>query len=304
MLALALVSFGLTVPTYAQQHNDNGAKIRSNLEREQKDFISHFTGYLSNDSSVILPSRSTQKQRAIAADYLVKKLEQMGLPAKRHAYQHPNMHFLLDLIMPPYRGQNIVSHIPATSSSDQYIVIGAHYDSVSNSPGANDNASGVAVALSIGQALMRLEDRKVHFLIVFFDHEEDGSAGSKAYVRKLLRDKITVHSMHNIDMIGWDGDNDRVIEIDLPTDTMEDIYRTAAQARNVEITRVSYNSADHLSFRNMGIDAVCISEEYGSGDSTPHYHKPTDTIDAVDFEYLASTTLVLIDVMTSLARQP
>ena len=121
-----------------------------------------------------------------------------------------------------------------------------------NSPGANDNASGVAVALSIGKALMKLEDRKIHFLIVFFDHEEDGSSGSKAYVRKLIKDKTKVHSMHNIDMIGWDGDNDRAMEIDLPTDKMENIYRTAAHARNVEITRVSYNSADHLSFRNAG----------------------------------------------------
>ena len=302
MLAFVFASFGLAQPTYAQQHDETEAL--TTIQLEQKDFISRFSGALPYDASAILPSRSTQKQRAIAADYLVSTLGKIGLPVQRHYYQHPNMHFLLDLVMPPYKGQNIVSHIPATIPSDQYIVIGAHYDSVRNSPGANDNASGVGVVLSVGQALTELEDRKVHFLIVFFDHEEDDSAGSKAYVRKLLKDKIKVHSMHNIDMIGWDGDSDRTIEIDLPTDKMEDIYRTAAQARNVKITRVSYNSADHLSFRNAGIDAICISEEYSSGDSTPHYHKSTDTIDAVDFEYLASTTLVLIDVMTSLARQP
>jgi Zn-dependent M28 family amino/carboxypeptidase len=302
MLAFMLVSFGFAATTYAQEYNE--PKILSKLQLEQKYFISSFSGALPYEGNAILSSRSTQKQRAIAADYLVKTLGQMGLPVKRHSYQYPNMHFLLDLVMPPYKGQNIVSHIPATASSDRYIVIGAHYDSVIKSPGANDNASGVAVALSIGQAIMRLKDRNAHFLIVFFDHEEDGSSGSKAYVRKLLRDNIAVHSMHNIDMIGWDSDHDRTMEIDLPTDKMENIYRSAAQARNVEITRVSYNSADHLSFRNAGIDAVCISEEYGSGDSTPHYHKPTDTIDGVDFGYLESTTLVLIDVMTTLARQP
>ena len=277
---------GLAAPSKAQQHNE--VKTFSGLQFNQKEFIAQFTGIVPDDAGTMPPSRSTQKQRSLAANYLVGRLKQMGLPVKRHVYQYPNMHFLLDLVMPPYKGQNIISHIPATTPSDQYIVIGAHYDSVRNSPGANDNASGVAIALSTAQAIMKFDSRNVHFLIVFFDHEEDGSSGSKAYVRKLLEDKIKIHSMHNIDMIGWDGDNDRVIEVDLPTDQMENIYRDAAKTRHVEISRVSYNSADHLSFRNEGIDAVCISEEYGGGDSTPHYHKPTDTIDGVNFEYLAS----------------
>lgn len=301
-LTPAVLGFGLN--TAAQAQTDNDAHILSTLQTEQKDFISMFSGAAPYDGTAVLPSRATRKQRALAADILVKHLEDSGLPAERHAYHYPNMHFVLDLFMPPFKGQNIVSHIPATSPSDRYIVIGAHYDSVLGSPGADDNASGVAMILSIAQSLMQLEDRNSHFLIVFFDHEEDGSSGSKAYIRKLLKDKISVSSMHNIDMAGWDGDKDRTIEIDLPTDEMEDIYRAAANARNVDITRVTYNSSDHISFRKAGIDAVCISEEYGSGDWTPHYHKPSDTIETVNFEYMASTTLVLIDVMTSLASQP
>ena len=302
MLALGLASFGLAES--AQARADSEADILLDLQAEQRGFISRFSGALPYNGTKTLLSRGSHKERAIAADILVRELKEMGLPAERHAYGYPNIHFLLDIFMPPLKGQNIISHIPATTPSEDYIVIGAHYDSVLGSPGANDNASGVAISLSIGQALKTLERRDSHFLIVFFDQEEDGSAGSNAFVRKILKDKISISSMHNIDMAGWDSDNDRTIEIDLPTDDMENIYRSAATARNVDITRVTYNSSDHLPFRKAGIDAACISEEYGSGDSTPHHHKPSDTVEAVNFEYMASTTLVLIDVMTALAKQP
>lgn len=202
--------------------------------------------------------------------------------------------------MPPMKGQNIISHIPATTQSSEYIVLGAHYDSVTDSSGADDNASGVAVAISIATKISKLDDRKIHLLVVFFDQEEDGSVGSRAFIRKAKREGMAIRSMHNIDMIGWDDDGDRNFEIDVTTDEMENIYRSAARKREVDVTRVTYNSADHLSFRNAGIEAVCVSEEYTSGDSTPHYHKASDTADTLDFDYMASTTLIMIDVISEL----
>jgi Zn-dependent M28 family amino/carboxypeptidase len=289
-VAIALIAYEIS-------HAKDDTRIKSSLEiqTQQKDFISALIE--------TAPSRGTHKQRAQAADFLLKKLKEAGLPAKRQTYQYPNIHDLLDLFVPPYRGQNIVSHIPATQPSEEYIVIGAHYDTVLDSPGADDNASGVAIIFSLGQALLELKERDVNFLIVFFDHEEDDGSGSKAYLRTLQKEGLSIISMHNIDMIGWDGDKDKTIELEFSTDKMENIYRSAATAHGVTITPVTYNSSDHIPFRQAGIEVVCMSEEYNSGDSTPHYHKATDTIETLDFEYLASTTLILTDVMTSLARQ-
>lgn len=119
------------------------------------------------------------------------------------------------------QGVNIVSHIPATIASEQYVVLGAHYDSVSGSPGANDNATGVAAVLSIASDLAALETRNVHFLTVLFDQEEDDSPGSKAFAKRLINEGLQIHSMHNIDMIGWDGDRDRTVELDVPTQELE-----------------------------------------------------------------------------------
>lgn len=297
MRVFVILVFAIAVMTPQNSHAQNNPENLSSLDIQvqQKRFISELIEHTG--------SRGTKKQRAKAADFLLNELEQAGLPAERHVYEYPNIHFSLDLFVPPYRGQNIVSNIPATRPSDEYIIIGGHYDTVLESPGADDNASGIAILLSLGQALLELKDRDVNFLIVFFDHEEDGSSGSKAYLRTLQKAGISISSMHNIDMIGWDGDNDKTIEVELPTDDMEKIYRNAAKKHGVEITRTTYNSSDHIPFREAGIPAICMSEEYSSGDWTPHYHKPTDTIETLDFEYLASTTLILTDVMTVLAKK-
>jgi len=297
MKLFAILVFAIAMMTPQNSHAQNKTENLASLDIQvqQKRFISELIEHTS--------SRGTKKQRAKAADFLYRELKQAGLPAERHMYEYPNIHVLLDLFVPPYRGNNIVSNIPATRPSDEYIVIGGHYDTVLESPGADDNASGIAILLSLGQALLELENRDVNFLIVFFDHEEDGSSGSKAYLRKLQKAGVSISSMHNIDMIGWDGDNDKTIEVELPTDDIEKVYRDAANKHGVEITRVTYNSSDHIPFREAGITSICISEEYSSGDSTPHYHKVSDTLETLDFEYLASTTLILTEVMTLLANK-
>lgn len=268
---------------------------------EQRDFISKFSGATPYDETDALSARSTRVERSIAANIIEKELLRRGLNSERHRYKYPNIHFILDLFVPPMQGRNIVSHIPATKNSEVYVVLGAHFDSVKGSPGANDNATGVAAALSIASILTELETRNVHFLIVFFDQEEDDSPGSKAFARRVINDGLQIHSMHNIDMIGWDGDRDRTVELDVLTKELELIYFAAAKRQDIEVTKVLYNSSDHQSFRDFGVDAVCLSEEVISGDRTPHYHKPSDKIEAVDFELLASITLLMSDVMIELA---
>jgi Zn-dependent M28 family amino/carboxypeptidase len=292
-LVCLAISLGANDISYAEENV--GRKSAIEIQNQQKVFVSNFIK--------AVPSRGTRKQRRHAAAFLIKELEEAGLPVERHSYEYPNIHFLLDIFVPPFRGQNIILPIAATRPSDKYIVVGAHYDSVLNSPGADDNASGVAILISLAQALSTLEVRDVNFLIVFFDHEEDGSAGSKAYLRDLQKEGKSIISMHNIDMIGWDNDKDKTIDAEFPSNEMEEIYRVAASKRGVEINRVSYNSSDHIPFREAGIETVCLSEEIFNGDTTPHYHKSSDTAETVNFEYMASTTLVVTDVMKKLARR-
>jgi hypothetical protein len=79
------------------------------------------------------------------------------------------------------------------------LVLGAHYDSVPGSTGANDNAAGVAILLSLLRDY-RLNPPRLPCDIVFFDREEIGGWGSRAYVRRFAADQIL--AMINLDVCG------------------------------------------------------------------------------------------------------
>ena len=84
-------------------------------------------------------------------------------------------------------------------NTEPYLVFGAHYDSVSGSTGANDNASGVSILIELA---LQLQAQNVSGIeIVFFDREETNDHGSVAYIS--LRGKEKIAAMVNIDMCGF-----------------------------------------------------------------------------------------------------
>jgi len=90
--------------------------------------------------------------------------------------------------------ENIVAVRPG---SNKTIVIGAHYDSVSRSPGADDNASGVAGVLELAKRACRGKGSKIIFIL--FSGEEQGLVGSRYWVKN---NKEKIDFMINLDMIG------------------------------------------------------------------------------------------------------
>jgi Zn-dependent M28 family amino/carboxypeptidase len=264
------------------------------LETGQRDFIARF-------QAETAPARSSARERAAAAAFLVAELERRGLDGERRSYRAANIHPLLDLIMPPFSGVNVTATIPASQPGAPVIVLGGHYDSEAGSPGADDNASGVAAVLSIAGAIAAEDDRRHTVLIAFFDQEEESKIGSAALVRQLLRAGLDIHSMHSIDMAGWDSDDDRAIEVDAP-DGLFARYERAAAEMDIPLTRVRYDSSDHVSFRDAGIDAVCLGEAFRLRDSSPHRHRPTDTADTLNHAYLARNTRLMQAVLLDLVR--
>jgi Zn-dependent M28 family amino/carboxypeptidase len=75
-------------------------------------------------------------------------------------------------------GKNLV--VPSTL--DRWIGIGSHFDVVPHSPGANDNASAIVVCLAILQQSLTYPLRQTGISVFFFDEEEKGMKGSKAYI--------------------------------------------------------------------------------------------------------------------------
>ena len=81
-------------------------------------------------------------------------------------------------------GRNVIAHLPGVTRPK--VLLGAHYDSVSGSPGANDNASGTAVVLEIARKLSGTPLARQAWFVAF-DGEEDGLHGSKAFVNSANR---------------------------------------------------------------------------------------------------------------------
>ncbi len=214
--------------------------------------------------------RATVAQRNAARGYLTGQLTALGLTPMTLAYES---------------GANVAAELPATVTTDAWIVFGAHFDSVSDSPGANDNATGVAVVLATARALAGVSCRDTNVAFVFFDQEEVGLIGSGVYAAAARAAGTNIIAAHTIDQAGWDMDDDLRFEIEQPTPALFAQYQAAAAAVGAQVVQTTINSTDHESFRAQGFAAAGLTEEYVSGDTTPHYHQPGDTVATVDAAY-------------------
>jgi len=255
---------------------------------EQQNLISKLTGHSAISGNTLMKDRAGAENRLLTANYLLGELEEFTDERYLHNYRS--------------NGDNVVGLIKSTITTDSYIVLGAHFDSTPNCPGANDNATGTALVFSVARYISQLNSRNHNVLIVFFDEEEKGLVGSKAFAQKIKDEGLNVHSVHTIDQLGWDEDGDKGIELEMPTKELQATYIDVAKNLNLEfpIHYSKVTSTDHRSFRNLGFQAVGITEEYVNKDTTPHYHKATDTYETVNFEYLDFITSYVIEVFKEL----
>ncbi len=115
---------------------------------------------------------------------------------------------------------------------------------------------------------------------------------------------MDVVAVHTVDQMGWDADGDGAIELELPYEGAVELYHRVASAAGFDaaIHVTEESGSDHTAFRRLGMPAVGLTEEYRNGDTTPHIHRPTDTWDTVDFQYLASATRLMQAALESLVN--
>lgn len=104
------------------------------------------------------------------------------------------------------RHSNVVGILPGTLYKDLY-VLGAHIDTTSDSPGADDNLSGIAGMLEVMRLLSHYTFQ-YSIAFVAFDLEEYGSIGSMEYIRKSKEDNFNIQGAFNFDMIGYYSEKD------------------------------------------------------------------------------------------------
>ena len=112
-------------------------------------------------------------------------------------------------------GQNIIVEITGRNPS-QAIIIGAHYDSVEQGPGINDNASGTAVLLSLLEQYAQSKKQPEFTLyLAFWDSEEEGIAGSHHFVQQLTSKQVeAIQAYINVDMVGTRSPTALVLDAD------------------------------------------------------------------------------------------
>ncbi|MEL6357076.1 MAG: M28 family peptidase, partial [Bacteroidota bacterium] len=251
--------------------------LPSNRAEVLQEIVGQLSGEYNLHDGLRLGSRWSKKERKLTRSYLKALISQLGIPALEHRYTTPNLHSSVDLLMEPYRGKNIYGILPATQEADEYLLLGAHYDTGrKGAPGAIDNATGIALIYRIVQELTVLKERKKHIVLVFFDQEEEELIGSKAFVTFLQKKRYNIHSAHCFDMVGWDEDGDRKMEIYTTNHWLMEVYQTVANESEVPLHTIAIDPVEHTSnatdfdaFVRGGYPVIGGGECYYLRDSTP-----------------------------------
>ncbi|MCH9684447.1 MAG: M28 family peptidase, partial [Deltaproteobacteria bacterium] len=199
-----------------------------------------------------LGERSSAASRSLARTWISEQMTQLGLDVSLHEYG---------------TGANVVGELPGRSGS--FLIVSAHYDTVEGTPGANDDATGVAALLEIAGVLGGCPlEHGIRF--VAFDEEETGLVGSFAYASRLVAENEldSVVGVLQIDTIGSDSNGDGVFgvsECDLATN--ETLVEAIVAASTDLAPRLQplegcleVFGSDHVPFEQQGLPAVLISE--------------------------------------------
>lgn len=258
---------------------------------------------------VAMQTRYTMSQGdEMARDYLVDRAETMGLVAELDPFQVTNQ-----------TANNVIIKVPGTTTPENVYIYSAHYDSTSNqamtnAPGADDNATGVAGVLEAARVMSKHRYANTIWF-VFTAAEEQGSLGSKHLVQVIQQQGVTVKGVIAPDMIGYwpQGESDAMDILGDPAsshlvDRMADVAMRMGVPFKKYVEHTYCYGDDHTSFQEAGIPAIspmdCVEAHNiaSAGEDTPHYHKPTDTFDTLHMPFTTKVAQVIVATLAELAE--
>lgn len=232
--------------------------------------------------------------------FIKSALESYGLQVERDSFSFWQDNF-----------HNIVARCRGGGPS---VIIGAHFDSVLGTPGADDNASGVAVLLESARLLSQFQ-APFEMLFCAFNLEEFNMIGSTAFAHKLKAAATNIVAMISLEMVGYTDlrpgsqklppglsrfypDRGNFIGVVGNWRSHGLLRRFAAGMREVSGLAVETLSvpgkgmlipavrlSDHAPFWDLGYPALMITDT--SFYRNPHYHGPSDRIETLDFDFMA-----------------
>ncbi|UCG61642.1 MAG: M20/M25/M40 family metallo-hydrolase, partial [Candidatus Zixiibacteriota bacterium] len=198
-------------------------------------------------------------------------------------------------------GANVIAYKPGTAYPDRQVLITGHYDAVLNSPGADDNASGVACMLEIARILKDV-DLPVTLIFIAFDAEEKGLIGAYHYVDEAVARGDDISFVQNMDMIAASG-NDLYANLHHgPEIAYVLLWRQLAQIYSGidgQLAGTS-NRSDHYAFQLAGFD-VGFAREYVWSDV---YHTMADSTTHMNFDYMTRMVKACLATVHTAGRAP
>lgn len=228
----------------------------------------------------------------LAGDYLETELLRHGLLAGSQRFQD--------------RGRNIIALQPGATHPDIMYIICAHYDAASpGHPGADDNGTGTAAVLEAARLLSRHSfDYTIAYIL--WDAEERGLVGSNDYARAARARGDSILGVINLDMIGYDSDNNlrAALQYNLPiglplVETMIAVNDSFNLGLDHYVELNSTTPSDNYSFTKQAYASFLLIEDWK--DFTPHYHKATDRPSTINVNFFTRMTKNAIGALALLA---
>ena len=253
-----------------------------------------------------------------SASYIENQLAGMGYIVHRQWFEADG-----------HRVRNIEVTIKPGVPDSRTLVVGAHYDSAYDAPGANDNGSGVAGLLELARSMARLDGRAMmRFRLVFFVNEEPPyfqthKMGSYVYATHLAQTDEQVAGMLALETIGYYSDRPHSQRYPFPLDMLypdkgnfiafvgmtssrgfvrktTGAFRDTARFPSVGGSAPGFlqgiDWSDHWSFAQVGVPALMVTDT--AVFRYRFYHTGNDTPDKIDYDRLARVVTSLDTVIT------
>jgi hypothetical protein len=256
-----------------------------------------------------------------STDYVRGVLARAGYPVVEHTYA-----------VEGYNVSNLEVQLVGAAPNEPAIIVGAHYDSVVGTVGADDNATGVAAVLELARDLQGTRLRRTVRLVFFVNEEppyfQTGHMGSLVYARQLRQAGVPVSAMISLEMLGYYSDVPgsqkypsglgwfypsrgnfigfvgNTASRDLARRAVREFRRSAkfpSEGLAAPTDWPGVGWSDQWSFWQVGYPAVMITDT--ALFRYPYYHTAEDTLKEIDFEKMARVVEGIRSVVVDLADE-
>lgn len=306
MIRMPLESYQGPLPS----HTEESAALRDRLQVHVEALAADI-----GERNVYLPS----KLRA-ADEYIEASFNQAGYSISRHSYE-----------VMGEECQNLEVEVSGKGRSDELVIIGAHYDSVHGSPGANDNASGVAALLVLAERFSQKTLSRTLRFVAFVNEEPPffmtEQMGSRVYAKRLKEQGGPVVGMISLETMGYYSEEPgsqtypSLLNLFYPSKgnfiafvgntgskafvreciaTFRAHARFPSQGAALPSVLPGIGWSDHWSFWQEDYPALMVTDT--APFRYPYYHTAEDTPDKLDYERLAFVVLGMEKVIDALVN--